>query len=202
MVWGWGRIFIPNQGKDHMKREKHRSKSLNETVLVIIGIILFVVAAILLLCFLLKGETKTTGEWTGVRTTESLSCKANNLPYPVYETSSILNSTTQINATFDNDKIGSISLMRKTNYASAEIAKVENDALTAAMNMDFGKNDMKAFALDATFSVDDNTAQMSLYANQSDLNKKSVKYFMLDNLPSKIDDYQEVSNVKQQNSFI
>lgn len=176
--------------------KKHRSKSLSRTVFVIIGIALFIIATILLLRFLLKGKTKTTGEWTSARTTESLSCKANNLPYPVYETSSVLDSVTQINATFDSNKINSISLLRKANYTSADMAKIENDALIAAMNTDFGENGMKAFALDATFNVDNNTAQMSLYANQSDLNNNSVEYFMLDDLPSKIDDYQKAYQAK------
>ena len=179
-----------------MKKGIHQSKSLNKTILVIVGIALSIIAAILLLWFLLKGETKTTGEWTSTETTESLSCKANNLPYQVYETSNILNSTTQINATFNNDKISSISLIRKANYANTETAKVENDALIAAMNIDFGKNNMEAFALDATFNVNDNIAQMNLYTNQSDLNDKSAKYFILDDLPSKIDDYQKAYQAK------
>lgn len=179
-----------------MKRGRYQLKSSHKTILIVIGITLFVIAVILLLWFLLKGETKTTGEWTGAETTKSLSCKADNLPYPVYETGNVLNSTTQVNATFDSDKINSISLLYKASYTSAKIAKAENDALTAAMNINFGKNGMEAFSLNATFNVNDNTTQMSLYANQPDLNDNSVKYFMLDDLPSKIDDYQKAYQAK------
>lgn len=179
-----------------MEKEKHQSKSLDKTAFIIIGIFLFIIAVILLFWFLLNGETKTTGEWTGSKTTESLNCKADGLPYPIYETDNILNSTTQVNTTFDSNKIDSISLLYKASYASAKVAKVENDALTAAMNVNFGKNGMEAFALNATFSVNGDTAQMSLYAKQSDLNNNSVKFFMLDDLPSTIDDYQKTYQAK------
>lgn len=179
-----------------MKNEIHRSKNNNNAVLVVMGIVSIIVAVVLLFLFLMQGESKTTGEWFGAETTESLSCKASNLPYPVYETNNILNSTTQINATFNGGKLDSISLLRKANYANADIAKAENDILTAAMNTDFSENGMKAFALNATFSFSDEMTQMSLYANQADLNSRTMKYFMLDSFPAKIDDYQEAYQSK------
>ena len=174
-----------------MNSGDHRSGKVGKTMLVISGVAFIIVAVVLLFLFLLQGETKTTGGWHGAETTESLSCKANNLPYPIYESNNVSNSTTQINAIFNSSILDSISLLRKTNYANADIAKIENDALMAAMDTNFGKNGMKAFALNATFSTDINTAQMSLYVKQDGLNNKSMKYFMLDKLPTKIDDYQK-----------
>lgn len=171
--------------------EKKSKKIIGKNWLILIGVIMVVAAIVLLLWFLLKGETKITGNWTGTTTTESLSCTVQNVEYNFFKSDSSLSNTTKINVIFSNGKADSISLVRKATYEDAKIAKSQSDAHIADMNFSFADSGMEPFALNAAYDANGNTDQMSLYVTANEINNASIKYFMLNILQQNIDDYED-----------
>ena len=173
------------------KSNNNKKKKTNKNWFLLIGFVLIIGAIVLLLWFLMRGETKTTGGWSE-ETSESLTCKASNIDYRYFGTDKAPSSNNvQINAIFNNDKLQSISLVRKMTYADAETAKIWSDAHEFYLNDHFGKNGLDFYSFNANFSKNDNVAQMSLYATNSEINDTSIKYFMLDSAPKNIDGYKK-----------
>lgn len=166
-----------------MDKDNQHKKNVNSGWLVAIGLLLVAISIISAVLFLLNGETKVTGNWSGSETSESLTCKGSNIDYPVFSSDRV-NSETKINAVFNGDTITSISLLRQETYNNAREAKVQSDSHEFDLNSSFANNGQKAYALNANFSINETRIQMSLYASGNDLSNKTAKYFLLDVLPS------------------
>lgn len=173
--------------EDNTDKSNKKSKKNWYILALIIGLILIIIFVI---WFLMRGETKTTGDYPEDTTPESLECVGKNIPYKIFA-DTLSDIEIKINGIFINGKIGSISLVYKSKYNSAEAAKTMSDAHEGDMNMSFYKNNMNSYSLNATYTINENVAQMSLYANSSDLNDISAKYFMLDSLPKNLTEYKK-----------
>ena len=168
-----------------------KRKSINKYWYVLIGLLLIIAIITIPLILSMRGDTVTTGQWSE-ETSESLSCKARNVDYKYFGDDKVTSSNNvQVNAIFNNDKIVSISLVRKMTYADAETASAKSDLHEFNVNKKFGEDGLGAYALNANFSKNESTAQMSLYATSSEINGTTIKYFMLDNLPKDIDGYKK-----------
>lgn len=171
--------------------EDRPKKKINKNWFLLVGVILAIAIIIIVLWLLMRGETKTTGDWSE-ETSESLTCKASNVAYEYFGADKATSSNNvQINAVFNNGKIQSISLIRKMTYIDAETAKIWSDSHEFNMNVSFAESGLKAFALNATFNKSENVAQMSLYANKDEITENSIKYFMLNSVPKNIDEYKK-----------
>lgn len=172
-----------------MKNEPD-NKKMNKNWLLLVGVILVIGIVVLLLWFLMRGEIKTAGDWPEDETTESLSCVVEKLTYKFFKSNNIIDNI-RINVVFNNNKINSISLVTKTTYPDNDTTRAISDGHEGDMNLSFYDNGMDSYSLGATYSVDNNFAQISLYATSSELNDVSIQYFMLDTLPKNIDEYKK-----------
>lgn len=157
------------------------------TLVLFVGVILLIV---FILWLLMKGDVKTTGEYPDDTSPQSLECVKKDITYRFFTHDDASNSEIKITALFAKSKIDSISLIHKTTYATKEDAKTMSDGHQGDMNTNFYGSSMPAYALNATYSQDDKTAQMALYAKSSELNDKSIKYFMLDSVPENLTGYK------------
>lgn len=146
-----------------------------------IGISLILTAVVLVLWFLLRGETTVTGGWTESVETVALSCEGNDVNYPIF--SSETKGSVKINAIFGDDKIDTISLIWRAQYENDQ-ARVEGQVKASrAMEEAFVAVGMAIDSLDAVYSgLDDDVFQMSLYGKHKDLDNRTYKFFMLSEL--------------------
>ena len=175
--------------EENTNKPKKKSK---KSLYISIAVVVVVLILVFVIWFFMKGEVKTTGNYPNDVTPESLSCKARNIDYEYFGNDKVTSSNNvQINAIFYNNKIDTISLVRKMTYLDADTAKIWSDAHEGNMNLSFYSNNMGSYSLGATYTIDNNVAQMSLYAKTDELNDTSIKYFMLDKLPKNMDEYKK-----------
>lgn len=173
--------------EENTVKTKKKSRRNWYILILVVGIILLVVFIIWLL---MKGEVKTTGNYPDDVTPETLKCVGKNIPYFIYKKTDSPNTEIDINAIFTGGKINSISLVHRSKHNDADAADMAMRKITGDMNYSFADSGLKQFALNATYTVDDKVAQMALYATSNDLDDKSIKYFMLDNLPENLTGYK------------
>ncbi|MDO4753334.1 MAG: hypothetical protein Q4A36_03875 [Candidatus Saccharibacteria bacterium] len=171
-------------------------KSINKYWFMLAGLLLLVVIIVVPIVLSMRGEVKTTGQWSS-ETSESLTCKAKNINYEYFgDDAATSSNNVQVNAIFNDGRISSIDLNRKMTYIDADTAKTWSDAHEFNVNKKFGEDGLKPYALNANFSVNGNTAQMNLYATNGEINNITIKYFMLDNMPKDIDGYKTAYSSK------
>ena len=158
--------------------EKNTKKENKTNKLALIGIILIILAIFLLLGFFLSGETKVSGEWSGIEKSETIVCGISGKDYPFFTYNKAQDKTTKVNIIFDGDKITAISLTHILYYDN-EKAIIDSENLNhVAMNENFGTDSLGFDALGLKFSKFDEGLQMSLYTRE--VNDRMLKYFMLD----------------------
>ena len=175
--------------EESINNHNNTKKKTNKKWFLLVGVIL-IIGVIVLLWFLMRGETKTTGSYQDDEATESLSCAAKNLPYTFFKTTNTIDNI-KVNTIFSNNKISSISFVAQSIYQDPTTARIQSDAHEGDMNISFANNGMKQFALSATYDINEDTAQMSLYGTSADINETSIRYFMLDSIPKNIDGYKK-----------
>lgn len=143
------------------------------------GIILVLVAFVLILSFFMRGETKVDGNWA-VEQTSFLTCEIVGTGYPFFEYDNSYKKTIKINSTFNNDDIKTISLMYILEYNNEKNIIDSENLNHVAMNNNFAKDDLGFDALGLKFSKFSNGLQMSLFVNADQINNKTTKYFILD----------------------
>ena len=171
----------------------------SKTALPTVGILLVIVATVLIIIFFLIGQIVVSGDFPTPIATESITCESNSLAYPFFTYDNSSSGSTKINAIFQNDKLSSISLIYTLTYpdnSTAEKSRTENHA---AMNISFQENQLPADALGATYSVNKNTFQLSLYVASNEFTSKSQKYFLLDNL--NINNRKTIKTIYEQKGF-
>ena len=146
--------------------------------LFVTGAGLCVLAIILLVIFLLQGETKYSDSEGSTIKTQSITCVGNNITYPFQTAPG--NGTVKIHAILNDDKLKSISLVYELHYSDPKIVEQETTKLNADMNRAFGENGLGADTLGATYSPLIDSVQMTLYADRKSLNSNSAKFFLLE----------------------
>lgn len=153
----------------------------------IIGISLVLVAIVLMIYFFLQGETKVTGGWPEPEKSESLSCEVEGLTYPLFKYDNSSKKTTKVTAIFNDDRLEKMSLVHQQYYNnSSEIEQSEAEN-HAAMNLRMQDEGLGPDALGMHFARLSDSLKMSLYADASEINGSTVKYFELEGV-SKYDE--------------
>ena len=160
-----------------MKRDNKTTSWLIPVILILIFVII-----IIIVIKALNGNTTVTGEYEGTKKLETLVCESDTVSYSIFNYDSSDSKSLKINAAFEDDRLGSISLFYKLNYPNEEMAKKSESINHAAMNLSFYDDNMKTDDLSAKYSFIDNSLQMSIYARSNDFNEKSLRYFMLYNI--------------------
>ena len=150
-----------------------------------IGIILLTIAAILLFYFFSHGETKINGTWT-IEKTGSLTCDAFGISYPFFEYDNSDKKIVKVNLSVNGESIKNISLIYIMEYADEKSTIDSENINHIAMNESFSENNLEFDALELKFSRFSNGLQMNLFANSSEINTSSAKYFMLEKISDNI----------------
>ena len=152
--------------------------------LILAGLILVIFIIIAIVIRSMTGSTVVTGEHEGQLITETLVCESDQTSYPFFEHDNTDSKNLKVNATFENDKLASISLVYKLDYASLEEAKNSESFNHADLNLSFYDDDMEADSLNAKYSFLGNSLQLTIFAQKEDITEKTLKYFMLYNVYS------------------
>lgn len=163
--------------------------------LIVASLFLILLAIVITIVFLLKGSMVKTGEWNRMRTTETVTCESSKITYPIYKYDNTDNRLLKIITTFANNNLDKISLRYQLKYDDATLARKSDAENQAAMNHSFNDNGLEPYAFYAKYSNINNVFQMTLYAKSEDLNKDTLKYFMLDALKN-TNDYTKDSVVE------
>lgn len=159
---------------------KIQKKTLDLFLIVILLVFLFVI--ILLLCFFFFGsKTETTGSLKSAETIETLICSG-NVKYPFFSYENDNREEMKINASFNDGNLRNISLVYRVFYDSNEDANKSANLNRVAMNNSFGLDKMPADSFNATYSLDGDMLQMSIYADRDTFGTLASKYFLLDGI--------------------
>lgn len=153
------------------------SKSVKNWIMPI-GVILILLAVVLATVFLLRGNTTVTDNKGATVKNMTLSCIASGIEYPFFRYDNSTNKETKITLLFNGDNFKSISLFHTLHYGDADSVKGSEAQNHAAMNISFGENNLDADALSATYSMQTNKLIFTLYADVTDFNNNTSKYFL------------------------
>lgn len=146
------------------------------------GLVLIFVAIIMMLVFLLKGQTTIIGEYDGQKNTETLVCESNDLAYSFFAFDGSDSKSLKINAIFNESTIQSISLVYKLNYHDGDTQYYSESRNHSEMNQYFSKDGMKPDSMNAKYSAINNALQFSIFVDRNDITSKTIKYYMLNNV--------------------
>lgn len=163
---------------EEQKAQKDKKKKKSKTDwLGSIGLTLILTAVALLIWFFLNGQTKVSGEYTGAVRTSSLTCKVDNVMYPIFTVDDATKKETEVKVLFSEERMKSISLTETLYYNSLEEAKRSEAHNHAAMNESFGAAGLEADAFNANYVAQEDRMSMTLYATSSEYNEITAKYF-------------------------
>ena len=160
--------------------DKPKDKNAKKIIFGIAGVLLFVVAIVLIVLYLLSGKT-TIGN--NVRTdvvAESLSCESDEIQYPFFSYDESDRKNTKINILFDEKKIDSLSFVYRLYYGDNERIVTSEAVNHANMNEAFEKDSLPPDSFDAVYAVLNDSMQMTLNATKKQIDGVSSKYFLLE----------------------
>ena len=146
----------------------------------LVGLILVFAAIFGFVMFLQNGETVVTGDFGKQEKRESLACEKKNIPYSVFDYDNAKEKELKINVTFIDNSFDSISLMYWLKYDDEEELKYSEARNHAVMNQKFDEDGMAPDSLDAKYGILNGSVQFSIFASGDDVDKKVLKYFLLD----------------------
>ncbi len=161
-----------------------------KAIMIGFSISLVVVAIILLIVFLLRGQTTISGNFTDNETEESLLCERQNAGYFLFNDSRILGDSTKLTLIFTDTGLRLASLIYSATTDNNTIAQNIEAVMMSELNKSFGK-EYGFNGLGANFISDGNTARMSLTANASEIDTNGRKYFLIDGIPDYKNNYYE-----------
>ena len=173
-------------------------KGNHKWIFVLVGAILLIAAVVLIILFLLQGTSSSTDSGGSSETVESLACEGDKVEYPFFKhVDGVDGKSMKVNATFNNDKLNTISFTYKISYKDKnkdheEIERTKKDNYFDVTE-DFQDSGLSTDALGVRFSTLTDGVQMSLYSDAKGLSNVSSKYFMLDSANGSY----KISNVKK-----
>lgn len=148
------------------------------------GVFLVLIAVVLLILFLTQGETTVTGGFPNNNQAVSLTCGSTSIKYPLFLETNPTRTVLEVKIVADNDEVDKIGLVYQLYYNSESAIKESRDRNHFEMNRLFGEDNLEADALGAMYSKMSDSFKFSLFAETSELNKTTAKYFMLDDTSS------------------
>lgn len=150
-----------------------------------IGAILALAAIVLIIMFLLRGETTVTNSDPETVNRTTVSCEVTDLEYPFFRYDNSTKKTTKVTFLFNDDKFKTISLAQTMHYDDSDSVRGSEAQNHAAMNISFGENGLDADAFSASYSMQDDKMIMTLYATGEDFDTNTSKYFLARNYSSR-----------------
>lgn len=164
-----------------MSDKSVKRKKAERIALMAMGGVLLVIAMVLLVIFLIRGQTKIQGGNPEPVGSTALSCESSITKYPFFEDDNATARNLRVNAILENDKVKSISLFYKLTYKTESRAAKEKDLLRAAISTALQNSGVGVNVINDTYVSDGTELTMNLYLNGSKLDEVTEGYFMLDN---------------------
>ena len=170
-------------------------KTKNIITILITAITLTLLVVVLIL--LMRGDTKTSGEFPENVEGQSLVCESRSIKYPIYDYDDAKARDLKITANFYSKKLDAMSLAYSLFYDDNKQITASEAHNHAAMNKDFAKNNLGADAFEAHYSNMNDSMKMTLYVRGEDFNIIAAKYFMIEaqekrDLPDTIDEFEKI----------
>lgn len=164
------------------EENNNKSKKKKSNTGIIVCLIVFIIAILgLILFFLTRGKTTTSGNYPDNVSDESLVCSGENIDYPFFTYDNAIKKTAEIKALFSNNELKSIALTYSLYYNDVQSITASEAHNHAAMNKSFGEIGLnKADAYNAKYAKMEDRMQMSLYASGSEIDDTALKYFFID----------------------
>ena len=154
-------------------------KNGKNTFITIFLIVLIVGVFICALFYFTKGKVTVSGSFQDDEQNSSLQCITNDLSYPFFRYDESIDKTTEVNAIFYSNKLGSISIIYTLYYDNIEQVDGSEAQNHASMGIYFAEDGLGADPFSAHYSKQQNKMSMTLYAKAPELNKISGKYFLI-----------------------
>lgn len=167
--------------------KENRNK--NKAWMTFLAIFLLCLAVVLIIWFLLKGETRVTGSFPDDTTSVSLSCEREGEPYPFFGYDESESKKTKINMIFQQDKLHTISLIQTMIYNNSEYAAKSETLNRVSINENLG-NELSSNSMDVRYTVNGNTMQMVLSVDTDKLSETEKKFFLIEKDPYTFEQYE------------
>lgn len=165
--------------------EAVKKKKTKPNIPAIIGIFLILVALVLIVVFLMEGETIVTGGFPDQESAVSTTCASTSIEYPIFTLNDAARKKLEIKVVANGDKVSTIGLVNQLYYSSEEAIRNSEAVNHFAMNKSFEDDGMKPDDLGATYMKLSDNLKMSLFAQGVDLDQTSLKYFLLNDVEMK-----------------
>lgn len=160
----------------------HEEKS-RASIYLVIGIILIIVAVVAILLFLMRGSTTVSGGYPEPESSESITCEASDIDFPVLKTADIADKTARVTATFNKDALVSIAFVYSMYYGSSNAVNGGEAVQHAAINLSSQGEGLGPDIFNLHFNKLSNRLELRLYTDASHIDLKSAKYLMLTEYP-------------------
>ena len=150
--------------------------------LTIVGVFLVLVAIVSIVSFLLGGQTTTDNQSGNIISSESLTCKGIDVPYQFISYDNSKEKRVKITISFNDNELSAISFFYDLYYNDAQSIETSKTVNSAELNVFYGKDGLPANSFSKSLTGDGQKATIALYANATDFNDRTSKYFMADGL--------------------
>ncbi len=158
------------------------------TTMKILGIILGTIAVVLIVLFLVKGQTIVSGNFPEDEVDESMLCTRQNSGYFVFNDTRIIGDNTKLTLIFNNSKLRTASLTYSATTENEIVAQNIEAVMTAELNTSYG-TEFGYNGLGANITSNDNIARLTIMATPSEMKENGKKYFLIDNISDNKDEY-------------
>ena len=167
-------------------------------------IIFLLVMIVVFLLIKMAGDTTTSGGFPGNESTKSLTCESNKYTYSFFTYDHSTRKESTFTATFKNDRLSNISFMYLLYYQTDEQVTESEAVNHAAMNISFSNSGLGADMFNATYAkmvTNDKVMKMSLFANVTDINDVTSKYWLLESIKNKDYSLNDIQSVYRKAGF-
>lgn len=187
-----------NYGKDKktklVKNGKLEEKK-NHKVFKLIGVLLFLIIFVVIIIWLLRGRTTTTGQYPANITNESLSCSSSAIEYSKISKRSAKSTELKITMVFSGaEKLVSGSLRYILHYDNHSEAVGSEAVNHANFGTELASRNLEFTEFDNKFTILDNILEVSLRTPASGIDEFSADYFLIDikdRLPETLEEYKK-----------
>ncbi len=163
-----------------MEEKSKENNTTKKIIYAILGVLLIVVAVVLVILFLLRGNTTISDSTRTDIVTESLSCEANDVEYPIFTFDKSDKKSFKINMVFGEKKLDTLSLIYRLYYSNTDDITESEVTNHIAMNESFADDGLQPNSFGAVFATLNDSMQMTLNAVKKQINGSSAKYFLLE----------------------
>ena len=170
-----------------MEEKKIKKKFGNRSTFILIGMGFVVLAAALVIMFLLNGNVTVDNAPGDAIMTKSLVCESTQTAYPFASYDNSDNKNMRINVIFVNENVDRISLIYKLYYDDEEAIRTSETMNHANINTSFAADGLDVDSFGATYASLDDMMQMTFTASGREINEISAKYFLLEDSAKRYD---------------